>query len=196
MNTSPANALPNLKIVADEQLIAAAIKKIADEAVRRYSAPARPLFVPLLEGAVPFAADLFREIRAHPSGFDPDVKYMQTSRYGDETHGKQTKIVMDLPEGIELAGRTVVVVDDLLDGGDTFSFVANHLKQRGAAKVELIVLLQKDRPDLPARPDAAISALTAPNRWLVGKGMNGRGNTYRWLPYIAIDLNEDPDPAA
>ena len=110
------------------------------------------------------------------------------STYGNERVGKTSQVVMDLPAGVELAGRTVIVLDDVLDKGLTAAFSEKHLLNKGAHRVELIVLAQKEVERVEYQ-QAAMFGFAAPDKWLVGMGMDDTTvarEGQRWLDYVGI----------
>jgi hypoxanthine phosphoribosyltransferase len=107
--------------------------------------------------------------------FPLEVDYIHATRYRGGTRGQDVEW-LHLPR-TSLAGRTVVVVDDLLDAGNTLAAVTVRLNDLGAARVYTAVLVTKEVPDRPGLASADFSALQAPNRWLVGCGMDYHG----WL---------------
>ncbi|HEY5320745.1 MAG TPA: phosphoribosyltransferase family protein, partial [Galbitalea sp.] len=101
----------------------------------------RPLLVGVLKGAVMVMADLARELRIHV-----DMDWMAVSSYGTGTRSSGVvRILKDLDS--DLTGRSVLIVEDIIDSGLTLSWLRANLESRGAASVEICALLRK--------PDAA-----------------------------------------
>ena len=91
------------------------IGQLASEITARHDDES-PLFVALLRGANPFASQLMFEITRQAPDFHPELDYMMTSRYADSViPNSETQIVMDLAPTTEVKGRSVVIVDDVLD---------------------------------------------------------------------------------
>ena len=176
-----------MEIIKTNEEVAARIEEMATEIIQKYK-DKKPLFVCLLRGAAPFTAQLMTAITRHDPSFHPEVDYMTISTYGDSQIGKESRIVMDLSPSTIVAGRTVVVVDDILDKGITALFSEEHLKLKHAAQVDLVVLVQKDthrKNDIAA----TIYGFDVPDRWIVGMGMDDARvakEGSRWLDYIAI----------
>ncbi len=139
----------------------------------------RPLVVAVLKGGFVFAADLIRAL--HGAGIAPEVDFMSLSSYRAGTTSSGTVTVLrDLET--DVAGRDVLLVDDILESGRTLAYAKQLLLDRGAKRVALAVLLDK-----PVRRVAAIEAefvgFTSPDLFVVGYGMD-MGHAYRQLPYI------------
>ena len=120
----------------------------------------RPLVVCLMTGGLPFTADLLR--RFH---FDLELDYMHLAR------GRGgVRLLRDLQR--PLAGRTVLLVDDVLDEGTTLSCAQRVVSERQAAEVLTAVLVRKEVPHVTK---ADFVALDAPDAFLVGRGMDCNG---------------------
>ena len=98
------------------------------------------LIVAVLKGSFIFAADLIRAL--HQQGLRPEIDFMFLASYGTGTTGGEVKILRDVEA--ELAGRDVVIVDDILDSGRTLHFAKALLATRGARSVRSCVLLDKE----------------------------------------------------
>lgn len=170
--------------VADAQQITQSITRIATQIIQDH--PATPLFVSLLRGAAPFSSMLMFELARQAPEFHPEIDYMMVSTYGGERHASKPHIVTDLAPSTTVTGRTVVIIDDVLDKGITAQFVTVHLLKLGAAEVKLAVLCDKrTQKSYDITPD--YSGFTFEDNWLVGIGMDdARAATegYRWLDEI------------
>jgi hypoxanthine phosphoribosyltransferase len=157
--------------------IAARIDELARDI--RASMPDDTLMVPVLTGSFVFAADLVRAL-AHV-GADWPLDFMTLSSYGHGTESSgRIEIVRDLREPV--AGRAVLVIDDILDTGNTLLFARNLLRERGAREVRICALLDK-----PARRRVDLAAdftgFAVGDEFLVGYGLDKAGR-HRGLPYI------------
>ena len=132
----------------------------------------RPVVVCLMNGGLPFTADLLR--RFH---FDLELDYIHLTRYRDQ-QGGEVRFVRDLERS--LAGRTVLLVDDVLDEGITLRDAQRAVAAHGATEVLTAVLVRKDVPHVAA---ADFVALDAPAEFLIGRGMDCNGS-YRQLSGI------------
>jgi hypoxanthine phosphoribosyltransferase len=137
------------------------------------------LIVSLLRGSFMFTADLVRELYA--IGVHPQIDFMTLSSYGQATQSSGNVVVgRDLSD--EVNGRTVLVVDDILETGRTLTFAVELLKERGAADVKLAVLLEKSGK-LEVGIKADFVGFSIPDKFVVGYGLD-YANHYRELPFI------------
>jgi len=137
------------------------------------------LIVSLLRGSFMFTADLVRELYA--IGVHPQIDFMTLSSYGHGTQSSGNVVVgRDLTD--EVNGRTVLVVDDILETGRTLTFAVELLKERGAADVKLAVLLEKSGK-LEVGIKADFVGFSIPDKFVVGYGLD-YANHYRELPFI------------
>jgi hypoxanthine phosphoribosyltransferase len=140
------------------------------------------LMIGVLKGAVPFMADLMRELTV-----DCEVDFMAVSSYGSATDSSGVvRILKDLDASIE--DRHVLLVEDIIDSGLTLHYLLKNLRARNPASLEVCALLTKPerrRVDLPIR----YVGFEIPNRFAIGYGLD-HAQRYRNLPYVAV-LNED-----
>lgn len=151
--------------------------EIAAQIDRDYAGK-QPLLVSVLRGSFVFMADLVRRITLPCT-----VDFMAVSSYGSGTTSSgQVKIVKDLSEQIE--GKDVIVVEDILDSGNTLSYLLKLLEARHPASIRLCTLL--DKPERRTKPVAVqYSGFTIPDEFVVGYGLD-YDEKYRNLPYIGI----------
>ena len=138
----------------------------------------KPIVISILRGSYIFMADLTRSI-----DLPITVDFMAVSSYGAGTSSSgQVRIVKDLSENIE--GRDVIVVEDILDSGNTLSYLLKLLEARHPASIRLCTLL--DKPERRTKPVAVqYSGFTIPDEFVVGYGLD-YDEKYRNLPYIGI----------
>ena len=136
------------------------------------------LLVGVLKGAVFFMADLMRELTV-----PCEIDFMAISSYGAQTDSSGVvRILKDLD--INIAGRDVLVVEDIIDSGLTLSYLMRNLKARKPATLEICALLTKpDRReiDVPVR----YVGFEIPNKFVIGYGLDF-AERYRNLPYIGV----------
>lgn len=175
--------------IATSTDIDARIRTMATQIIDDF-AGSSPLFVCLLRGAAPFASKLMFEIARQAPTFHPELDYMMVSTYGTSRIAEEPRVIVDLAPDTSVEGRSVIILDDVLDKGITADFVASHLQQKGALDIILAVLVEK-QIDRPTRPHADYAALTAPDAWLAGMGMDDAATgkeAYRWAADIqALD---------
>ena len=140
---------------------------------------AHPILVCMMTGGLPFTGDLLR--RFH---FPLELDYLHATRYPsspgkDETSGGEIHFERDLQR--DISGRTVVLADDVLDGGVTLATAQQHLAEKGPERVISAVMVRKDVPNAKASADYV--ALEAPDEFLVGRGMDA-GGAFRQLSGI------------
>ena len=139
----------------------------------------RLLVVAILKGSFVFAADLIRAL--HRVGLDPEVDFISLSSYrkSTKTSGK-VEILRDIEMDVE--GRNVLLVDDILESGRTLAFAKDLVSARGAQHVLTCVLL--DKPVRRAvQVEADFAAFECPNVFVVGYGMD-LAHRYRELPFV------------
>lgn len=137
------------------------------------------LVVGVLKGSFVFAADLLRAL--HRAGLTPQVDFLSLSSYREGTTSSgQVAIVRDIE--IDVAGRNVLIVDDILESGRTLAFAKDLVAARGAARVLTCVLLDKPVPRA-AEIVADFSAFECPDVFVVGYGMD-LAHRYRELPFV------------
>jgi hypoxanthine phosphoribosyltransferase len=163
----------------------AAVRHVADVLNQRFSDPQAaefPLVLGVMGGAVVFTGHLLPQLN-FPLEFD----YIHVTRYGDDDQGGQ--VVWKVIPRQNVAGRTIIVLDDILDEGETLAQVKERLLEMGAADV--IVAVFADKEIGRAKPvDADIVGLTIPNRFVVGFGMDVYGY-WRNLPGLWAIRPED-----
>lgn len=137
------------------------------------------MIVALLRGSFMFTADLVRELYA--IGLHPEIDFMTLSSYGVGTQSSSdVKIAKDVSE--DMAGRHVLIVDDILETGRTLQFATELLKERGAASIRTAVLLDKVGK-LEVKMKADFVGFSIPDKFVVGYGLD-YANHYRELPFI------------
>ena len=136
------------------------------------------ILIGVLRGSFIFVADLVRQLNLPCT-----VDFMAVSSYGTGTTSSgQVRIVKDLSE--DIAGRDVLVVEDIMDTGHTLSYLLQYLKDKGAASVRLCTLLDKpSRRTVPV--EIQYCGFTIPDYFVVGYGLD-YAEQYRSLPYIGV----------
>ena len=160
--------------IVPETVVQAALVRLAAE-ISQTLAAEFPLVLPVMGGAIVFAGQLLPKL-----GFPLEFDYLHVTRYRGQTQGGEMEWRV-LP-GQNVAGRHVLVLDDILDEGETLAAIRDKLLEMGAARVWTAVLTDKDNGlDKPIRADFV--GLDVPNRYVFGCGMDAYG-MWRNLPAI------------
>lgn len=160
--------------VASAEEVQAAIRRLAGEIGERLG-ESYPLVLAVMGGAVVFAGQILPLLR-----FPLDFDYIHASRYGAATRGAGVEWRGTAPDVV--AGRTVLVLDDILDHGETLSAIRARLLELGAERFYSAVLVEKDlRQPKPIKADFV--GLRIPDRFVFGCGMDAKGY-WRNLPEI------------
>jgi hypoxanthine phosphoribosyltransferase len=161
-------------LLCDEAQVRSAIARLADEITAKLKG-SNPLVLAVMGGSVFFAGNLLPRLR-FPLEFD----CVFTSRYGKATSGGKLAWKVEPDENVK--GRTVLVLDDILDGGETLAAIRERVRQRDPAAFFSAVLSDKDIGRAkPIVPD--FIGLKLPNRYVFGCGMDVSG-AWRNLPAI------------
>lgn len=176
------------EILASEQEVAVKIDQIATEIVQKFTGK-NPLFVCLMRGGIPFSAQLMFSITQQDPYFHPELDYMTVSTYGSGQVASTPRIVMDLSHKTIIGDRPVIILDDLIDKGGTYTFTRKYLESKGAKEVYLAVLVQRELTT-PRQFNADFYGFSVSSQeWLVGMGMDDARlavDANRWAKYIAI----------
>ena len=165
------------KVLLTEEDIQKKVKEIGAQITQDYEGKNLTL-VSILKGSVIFMADLMREITV-----PCEIDFMCVSSYGSGTKTSGTvKIIKDLD--INLEGKDLLLVEDILDSGKTLNYITQVLKTRNPASIRICTLLDK-----PERREADIKAdyfgAFVPDEFVVGYGLDF-AEKYRNLPYIGV----------
>ncbi|MDQ1830050.1 hypoxanthine-guanine phosphoribosyltransferase [Massilia scottii] len=188
-HTARARALlDNAEEIFDAAAVQAAVRQVADKLNSRFDQPdnaAFPLVLGVMGGAVVFTGSLLPQLR-FPLEFD----YIHVSRYGDDDQGGN--VVWKVIPRPSVAGRIIIVLDDILDEGETLAHVKQRLLDMGAAEVVITVFADKAlKRSKPIKAD--IVGLSIPDKFVVGFGMDVYGY-WRNLPGLWAIRAEDLKP--
>jgi hypoxanthine phosphoribosyltransferase len=180
--------LQNAEEIFDATEVQQAVTGVADQLNERFDVPGDdtfPLVLGVMGGAVVFVGNLLPQLR-FPLEFD----YIHVSRYGDDDQGG--RVVWKVIPRPNVAGRTIIVLDDILDEGETLAHVKQRLLDMGAAEVIIAVFADKAlKQSKPIKAD--IVGLTVPNKFVVGFGMDVYGY-WRNLPGLWAIRPEELKP--
>ena len=172
------------EILIGEEELNARIRELGDEVSGDYEGRDL-LLIGVLKGAVFFMADLMRHITV-----PCEIDFMAISSYGASTDSSGVvRILKDLDINIE--GRHVLVVEDIVDSGLTLSYLMRNLESREPATLEVCALMTK-----PERREVEVPiryvGFEIPNKFVIGYGLDF-AERYRNLPYVGV-LSEDLIP--
>ena len=165
------------EILYSEEQLAARVKELGAE-ITRDSEGKNPILVSVLKGSFVFMADLARAI-----DINCPVDFMVVSSYGSgTTTSGSVKIIKDLQ--VDIAGKDIIIIEDILDSGVTLSNLRSILGERGANSIKICTLLDK-----PARRVADVTpdykGFTIDDKFIVGYGLD-YAEMYRNLPFIGV----------
>jgi hypoxanthine phosphoribosyltransferase len=175
------------EILIEEDRLRSRVQELGEEVSADY-AGRDLLLIGVLKGAVFFMADLMRTLT-----IPCEIDFMAISSYGAQTDSSGVvRILKDLDINIE--GRDVLVVEDIIDSGLTLSYLMRNLESREPASLEVCALLTKPERreiDVPVR----YIGFEIPNRFVIGYGLDF-AERYRNLPYVGVlDTDLVPDGA-
>ncbi|MBQ8007334.1 MAG: hypoxanthine phosphoribosyltransferase [Lachnospiraceae bacterium] len=166
-----------ISLLFTEEEVKARIREMGEQISRDYEGKSLHL-VGILKGATFFACELAKRITVPVT-----IDFMSVSSYGDATESSGVvKITKDLDEPLE--GKDVLVVEDIVDTGNTLSYLLDNLQKRGSSSVRLCSLLNK--PDRRIKEvNVDYTGFVIPDAFVVGYGLD-YAQKYRNLPYIGI----------
>ncbi len=166
-----------LQVLYSEEQLKRRVEEMGEELYDRFH-DKNPMFVGVLSGCFVFMADLVRA-----SQMKSELEFIAVSSYKNGTTSSGVvQITRDLQ--CDITGRNLIVVEDILDSGNTLSYLKEYLLTRGAASVSIVTLLDK-----PSRRQKAIYAdvvgFEVPDEFVVGYGLD-YAQQYRNIPYIGV----------
>ncbi len=165
------------EILITEEQIRQRTRELAEEISRAYEGQDLHLIC-VLKGGVVFLVDLMKELTVPHS-----VDFMATSSYGAETESSGVvRILKDLDNPI--AGRNVLIVEDIIDSGNTLNYLTRILREREPSSLRVCTLLNKqDRREVDVPIDYV--GFNIPNKFVYGYGLD-LDQLYRNLPFVAV----------
>ena len=166
-----------LKVLITQDEIHARTQELGDRLYERFH-DKNPMFVGVLNGCFIFMADLVRAAQ-----LKSEVEFIGLSSYKNATKSSgSVQITRDLQRDIN--GRDIIVVEDILDSGNTLAFLKDYMLAKGAKSITIVTLLDK-----PARREKAITGdlagFVVPDEFVVGYGLD-YCQQYRNMPYIGV----------
>jgi hypoxanthine phosphoribosyltransferase len=172
-----------LEIIFSPEAIAQRLGELAREIANERAD--NLMVVAILKGSFVFAADLIRAL--HGAGLAPEVDFMTLSSYRKaRTSAGQVTILRDMD--LDVRGRNVLIVDDVLDSGRTLAFAKDLIAARGAKSIKTCVLLDK-RVKRAVNLESDYCAFECPDTFVVGYGMDV-AHRYRELPFVGRVVRE------
>lgn len=165
------------RIMFNEEALEAKVAELGASLTEDYR-DKNPMVVGILNGAMVFYADLIRQLK-----IPMETDFMKVSSYGaSSVSSENVQIKKDLD--VDIAGRHIVLVEDIIDSGNTMLYLMNRLKDRGAASVKLCALFSK-----PARRTVTVDVdylgWEIPDEFVVGYGLDF-AERYRNLPVVGV----------
>lgn len=169
------------RVLLSEEEIQNACKKMGNDITNDYQ-DTDLVAIGLLKGCIPFLSDLVKHIE-----LPIEIQYMIVSSYRGSTTSSELQIKYDLE--IPIKDRDVIIIEDIVDSGQTIETVIDILYQRGARTVEVVTLLNKTENNFLSPKYVGFNI---PNEFVVGYGLDFK-EKYRNLPYIGILKKEHYD---
>ena len=166
-----------LKVLVTEEELKARVAELGQAIYERFEGR-EPLFLGVLKGSFIFMADLIRAVQ-----LKSDLEFMTVSSYANATESSgRVRIVQDVQH--DITGRDIIIVEDILDSGNTLAYLKEYLLGKGAASFTIATLLDK-----PSRRTKAVTAdfvgFVVPDEFVVGYGLD-YCQQYRNMPYIGV----------
>ena len=166
------------KVLFTQEDIDGIVSRLGEQITRDYAGKDLVL-IAVLRGAVVFMGDLMRKIEL-PTNID----FMAVSSYGDGVKSSGiVRIIKDLD--IDIRGRDVLIVEDILDSGLTLKYLTKNLERRKPASLEVVTFLWKDVEDRTSAVTPKYVGTHCPDAFVVGYGLD-YAERYRNLPYLGI----------
>ena len=165
------------KILVSHDEITEAAKKLGEQLTKDYEGK-NPILVGILKGSIPFMAELIKHIDTHI-----EMDFMMVSSYHGGTESTGT-IIIKKDVGMDIAGRDVIIVEDIVDTGRTLKALIENLLERKVASVTCASLLDKPEARIvDVEPDYI--GLICPKAFVVGFGLDYE-ERYRNTPYVGV----------
>ena len=168
------------RVLLSEKELSDIVSRLADQITNDYKdSPRKLLILSILKGSLIFTSDLIRKIK-----LPLELDFMKVSSYGAGTVSMgPLKISLDLNRD-DISDLDILVVEDIIDSGNTLSKLKKHLADRGAHSVKLCTLLDKpSRREVPLKADYYGTQI--PDEFVIGYGLD-YDEKYRELPYVGI----------
>lgn len=166
-----------VKVLYSEEQLKKRVEELGAEIFEQFK-DKDPLFLGVLKGSCIFMADLVRACQ-----IKSELEFIAVSSYQNGTKSSGVvQITRDLQQ--DITGRDIIVVEDILDSGNTLYFLKNYFLTKGAASVSVATLF--DKPARRVKPIAAdFAGFEVPDEFIVGYGLD-YAQKYRNLPYVGV----------
>ncbi|MBT8225111.1 MAG: hypoxanthine phosphoribosyltransferase [Dactylosporangium sp.] len=169
------------RVILTEEQIREKTEELAKLVAADYADAESLLLVGVLKGAVMFMADFARVLGRY--GPPVELEFMAVSSYVQGTTSSGVvRILKDLDR--EIAGRDVLVIEDIVDSGLTLSWLLKYLKTRSAASVDVVALMRKPAA-IKVQVPVKYVGFDLPNDFVVGYGLDYR-ERYREMPFVGV----------
>lgn len=166
-----------LKVLYSEEQLRARVTEMGEELKEKFEGK-NPVFIGVLKGSFIFMADI---VRACPIA--SDLEFIAVSSYQNSTTSSGVvQITRDLQ--YDITGRDLIIIEDILDSGNTLAYLRNHFINKGAKSITVVTLL--DKPERRVKDiKADLAGFQVPDEFVVGYGLD-YAQRYRNLPYIGV----------
>jgi hypoxanthine phosphoribosyltransferase len=169
------------RIIVTEEQIREKTAELAKQVAADYASVSELLLICVLKGAILFTADFARELGR--LGPPLELEFMAASSYGQGTNSSGVvRVRADMQR--DIAGRHVLVVEDIIDSGLTLSWLLKYLTSQSAASVEVVTLFRKPGA-IRSAPPLKYVGFDIPTEFVVGYGLD-YAERYRELPFVGV----------
>ncbi len=180
---------PIIEVLIRSDEIASRVASLATEIIESLDSPEDLVVVPILSGAMQFSTDLLRHL---PIGVR--VAFVEVRAFEGERTRRELRI-LNLPQRSDIAGKTVLIVDDIYDSGETLTQIKQSIRRLGATDVSTAVLVRRivvGKPSLGATEPDFVGFRIVDDRFLIGYGLD-LGGRYRNYPHIGALVASSPE---
>lgn len=175
--------MKKLKVLISEEQIQKRVKELGEQINRDYAGKT-PVVICMLKGAIVFFSDVVRNL-----SIPLTMEFVRLSSYRNGTTGGDMEVVTDI--NIDIEGKDLLIVEDVVDSGKTLSFFMELLKKRNPASVKICAFLDKpDKRQVPIEADY-VAFEEKDCGFVIGYGLD-YAERYRELPYLAV-INSPAD---
>jgi hypoxanthine phosphoribosyltransferase len=167
------------EILITEEALQARIRELGQQISRDYDGSGNLILVCILRGGVLFLTDLIRKITIPHA-----IEFMSVSSYGVGGRESSGRVRLTLDLGVDIAGKHVILVEDIIDSGRTIEAVMNLLNTRSPASINVCTLLDKSERREVEVPIKYVG-FSIPNKFVFGYGLD-LDEYYRNLPFIGV----------